>query len=338
MSEKAYAPPYTVSGRAMNMIAEIAAAVERYKILIEGPDGVRLRKINHIRTIRGTTAIEGNTLTEDQITAILAGKRVAGLRREINEVKCAHNAYSGIEEFNPYSMDDLLKAHGLMTEGLVDRPGKWRNCNVGVVGAGGEVYHMAPPHERVPGLMTDLFAWLGDSEDPVLVKSCVFHYEFEFIHPFPDGNGRTGRLWQTALLGSWRPEFYAAPVENIVWAHQQEYYAAIRESTGKGDCGPFIDFMLDKILRTLKAKGRAYESRVKSRGESRGEKVVKRKGRTPDRIVALLKDQPDLTHPELADALGLSVKAIEKSIRQLKDANRIRRVGPNKGGHWDVVV
>ena len=112
MSEKAYAPPYTVSGRAMNMIAEIAAAVERYKILMEGPDGVRLRKINHIRTIRGTTAIEGNTLTEDQITAILAGKRVAGSHREINEVKCAHNAYSGIEKFNPYSMDDLLKAHG----------------------------------------------------------------------------------------------------------------------------------------------------------------------------------------------------------------------------------
>ena len=124
----------------------------------------------------------------------------------------------------------------------------------------GSVVHMAPPFANVPSLVKDLFAWLADSEDPVLIKSCVFHYEFEFIHPFPDGNGRTGRLWQTALLGSWRKEFYGAPVENIVWAHQQEYYQAIRASTATGECGPFIDFMLDKILRTLKAKGKAYEA------------------------------------------------------------------------------
>ena len=125
-----YIPPYTVSGRAMNLIAEIAAAVERYRIILEGPDGVRLRRINHIRTIRGTTAIEGNTLTEDQITALLAGKRVSGSKREIDEVRGAHEAYKAIETFNPYSVTDLLRAHGLMTKGLVDRPGKFRNCNV----------------------------------------------------------------------------------------------------------------------------------------------------------------------------------------------------------------
>ena len=231
MSSKKYIPPYKVSGKAMNLIAEIAAAIERYRIILEGPDGVRLRKINHIRTIRGTTAIEGNTLTEEQITAILAGKRVSGPQREIDEVKGAHAAYEAIESFNPYSIDDLLKAHGLMTKGLVDRLGKFRNCNVGVMDGAGNVVHMAPPFANVPSLVKDLFAWLADCEDPVLIKSCVFHYEFEFIHPFPDGNGRTGRLWQTALLGSWRNEFYGAPVENIVWAHQQEYYQAIRSST-----------------------------------------------------------------------------------------------------------
>lgn len=208
MSSEKYIPPYKVSGKAMNLIAEIAAAIERYRIILEGPDGVRLRKINHIRTIRGTTAIEGNTLTEKQITAILAGKRVSGPQREIDEVKGAHAAYEAIESFNPYSIDDLLKAHGLMTKGLVDRPGKFRNCNVGVMDGAGNVVHMAPPFSNVPSLVKDLFAWLADSEDPVLIKSCVFHYEFEFIHPFPDGNGRTGRLWQTALLGSWRNEFY----------------------------------------------------------------------------------------------------------------------------------
>ena len=201
MKTDPYIPPYKVSGKAMNLIAEIAAAIERYRIILEGPDGVRLRKINHIRTIRGTTAIEGNTLTEEQITAILAGKRVSGTQREIDEVKGAHAAYEAIESFNPYSIDDLLKAHGLMTKGLVDRPGKFRNCNVGVMDGAGNVVHMAPPFANVPSLVKDLFAWLADSEDPVLIKSCVFHYEFEFIHPFQDGNGRTGRYWQTAILG-----------------------------------------------------------------------------------------------------------------------------------------
>ena len=325
-----YTPPYTVSGRAMNLIAEIAAAVERYRIILEGPDGVRLRKINHIRTLRGTTAIEGNTLTEEQITAILAGKRVAGSKREIDEIKGAHAAYEAIETFDPYSVGDLLKAHALMTKGLVDRSGKFRNCNVGVVDGFGNVVHMAPPFAKVPSLVEDLFAWLAASDAPVLVKSCVFHYEFEFIHPFPDGNGRTGRLWQTALLGSWRSEFYGAPIENIVWAHQQEYYEAIRASTAKADSGPFIDFMLDNILRTLRAKG---EARVPGIPKSSQESSQK----SSQKILAAMKAMPDITMSELANATGLSLAAIKKNIRKLKDANLLRRVGPDKGGHWEVV-
>lgn len=173
----------------------------------------------------------------------------------------------------------------------------------------------------------DLFAWLADSEDPVLIKSCVFHYEFEFIHPFPDGNGRTGRLWQTALLGSWRNEFYGAPVENIVWVHQQEYYQAIRASTAAGECGPFIDFMLDKILRTLKAKGKAYESMA----------IEKSSQKSSQKIIGVMQSMPDVTLAELANATGLSVAGVKKNIRKLKDANLIRRVGPDKGGHWEVV-
>ena len=339
-----YTPPYTVSGKAMTLMTEIAAAVERYRIAMEGPDGIRC-KINHIRTIRGTTAIEGNTLTEDQITALLAGKRVAGTKREIAEVKCAHRAYEAIETFNPYVMDDLLKAHGLMTDGLVARPGEWRTQGVGVVNGHGQVLHMAPPWQRVPELMGDLFDWLNGSEDPVLIKSCVFHYEFEFIHPFPDGNGRTGRLWQTALLGKWRPEFYAAPVENIVWAHQREYYAAIRMASSTGDSGPFVDFMLDKILRTLKAKGRAYGASLKSDQKKRvrsDQKTVvesdqKRTGRSDQKIWEIMKELPGVTIAELMDALDMSESGVKKVIRQLKDANLIRRVGPDKGGHWEAV-
>lgn len=335
MSSERYIPQYKVSGKAMNLIAEIAAAIERYRIILEGPDGVRLRKINHVRTIRGTTAIEGNTLTEEQITAILAGKHVLGSQREIDEVKGAHAAYEAIELFNPYSIDDLLKAHGLMTKGLVERSGKFRNCNVGVVDGLGNVVHMAPPFVNVPSLVDDLFTWLADSEDPVLIKSCVFHYEFEFIHPFPDGNGRTGRLWQTALLGSWRNEFYGAPVENIIWAHQQEYYQAIRASTAAGECGPFIDFMLDKILRTLKAKGKAYEAMAIEKSSQKT--IEKTNKKTDQKIISIIKSMPDVTLAELANATGLSVAGVRWNIRKLKDANLIRRVGPDKGGHWEVV-
>ena len=185
--------------------------------------------------------------------------------------------------------------------------------------------HLAPRFELVPGLMDDLFAWLDESEEPVLVKSCVFHWCFEDIHPFPDGNGRMGRLWQTALLGSWNPLFYAAPIENIVWAHQAEYYAAIRAVEENGlDCAPFVEFMLVKILRTLKAKGESVDADARSRDKSR------------DKVLRLLREKPDLRQVELAEALGLSVKAIEKIVRQLKDANMIRRAGGKKFCRWEV--
>lgn len=333
-----YVPSYKVSEEAVNLIAEIAAAVERYRVILEGPGGVRLRKINHVRTIRGTTAIEGNTLTEEQITAILSGKRVAGPKREIDEIKGAHAAYEAIESFDPYSVDDLLKAHGLMTKGLVARPGNFRACNVGVVDGFGNVVHMAPPFANVPSLVKGLFTWLNESGAHPLVKSCVFHYEFEFIHPFPDGNGRTGRLWQTALLGSWRNEFYGAPVENIVWAHQQEYYQAIRASSAAGECGPFIDFMLDKILRTLKAKGKAYEISAAETAEKTNKKTDKKTNKkTTEKIMSVMKAMPDVTLAELANATGLSVAGVRWNVRKLKDANLIRRVGPDKGGHWEVI-
>ncbi len=339
-----YRPPYTVSGKAMELLAEISAAVERYRILLEGPEGLRLRKANHVRTLRGTTAIEGNTLTEDQITAILAGKRVAAPAREIAEIRGAHAAYDAIESFDPLTLDDLLKAHGLMTAGLVARPGKWRNVNVGVVDGLGNVVHMAPPFSNVPHLMADLFAWLRADDSPMPIKSCVFHYEFEFIHPFPDGNGRTGRLWQTVLLGSWRKELLSAPVENIVWTHQQEYYRAIRESSARADSGPFIDFMLDKILRALTAKGEAAAGTAGKTAKKTTKKTTKktspattREPQSAERILAVIRAMPDVTVREMAEATGLSVDGVNWNIRKLKTTGRLRRVGPDKGGHWEVV-
>ena len=314
---------FTASGRVLRLVMDIAAALERYKIAMEGPEGVRLRKLNRIRTVRGTTAIEGNTLTEAQVTAILAGKRVAGSKREIDEVKGAFAAYAAVEGLDPLSPKDLLKAHALMTMGLVDRPGKWRNCNVGVFNAQGKAMHHAQPWDQVPLLMKDLFDWLMRSKEVPLVKSCIFHFVFETIHPFSDGNGRLGRLWQTAILGKWNPLFYAAPVENMVYSHQRQYYRALHRSQVAGDAAPFVEFMLEVILRTIKAKGE-LKGREKSRGKSR------------EKILSLLRSNPTLTQSSLARHLGLSVKAIEKNIRILKDAQRLRRIGPDKGGHWEV--
>ena len=270
---------FAASGRALRLVMDIAAALERYKIVMEGPEGVRLRKLNRIRTIHGTTAIEGNTLTEEEVTAILAGKRVAGSKREIAEVKGAFAAYAAVEKLDPLSSKDLLKAHGLMTAGLVDNPGKWRKCNVGVFNARGEAMHHAPPWDQVPLLMKDLFAWLKRSKEVPLVKSCIFHFVFETIHPFPDGNGRMGRLWQTAILGKWNPLFYAAPVENMVYSHQRQYYRALHRSQVTGDAAPFVEFMLDVILRTIKAKDAQRLRRVGPDKGGRWSVCTARKGK-----------------------------------------------------------
>lgn len=336
-----YVPPYTVSERAVTLVADIAAAVERYRILLEGPDGVRLRKVNHIRTIRGTTAIEGNTLTEDQITAILAGKRVAAPAREIAEVRGAHAAYALLGKIDPLSMDGILKVHAVMMQGLVQGAGALRTAGVGVVDGLGHVIHMAPPANMVPTLLRDLLSWAKASSAHPLVKSSVFHYEFEFIHPFFDGNGRMGRFLQTAILGTWNPLFLSAPVENMVFENQSGYYDAINASTDKADSGPFVDFMLERILHTVESKGvplddstgSRVKSRVKSRVRGRGENRLK----TPDAILQMLRDSPSLTRVGLAEALGLSVKAIEKNLAKLKYDGRLRRVGPDKGGHWEVL-
>lgn len=320
---------FVPSEKTLRLVMEIAAALERYRIVMEGPSGVYLRKLNHIRTIRGTTAIEGNTLSEEEVTAIIAGKRVAGSRREIDEIKGAHAAYSKISEFNPLDSSALLKVHAIMTKNLVKRPGKWRKCNVGVFNARGEAMHHAPPWDHVPFLMNDLFKWLKRSKEVPLVKSCIFHFVFETIHPFSDGNGRIGRFWQTVILGKWNRLFYALPIENMVLTHQRKYYKSLNESQKKSDAGAFVDFMLDMIFRTLKAKGdlKGGKKKVVSKG---GKKTTKK-------LIEMMRKNPKVTLAEMVSELGISRSAIQKHILRLKDAQLLRRVGPDKGGEWRVV-
>lgn len=244
-----YRPPYKLTSAMIGLVAEIGErlGVSQASGVTSAP---RLRKENRIRTIQATLEIEQNTLSVEQVTAILEGRRVKGSAREIREVKNAFAAYERLPERNPSRRKDLLQAHALLMDGLVERPGKFRTGGVGVV-QGGRVVHMAPPAARVPALVDDLLAWCDKTDEHPLVASCVFHYEFEFVHPFADGNGRLGRLWQTLILSRWKPAFLELPLESVVRDHQADYYRALGESDKAGDCTGFVVFMLEALRETL---------------------------------------------------------------------------------------
>ena len=230
----AYQPPYTITPEILNRVAAISEAIGRLTVLTDPARVLRLRRISRIRTIQGSLAIEGNTLSEAQITAILEGKRVIAPPREVQEVKNALAAYDRFDTWEPEAEKDLLEAHQFLLASLIDEAGIYRRGGVGVM-AGQQVIHMAPPADRVPHLMADLFGWLATTDAHPLIASSVFHYEFEFIHPFADGNGRMGRLWQSLILARWNPLFADIPVESLIFEHQAEYYQALQESTHQTD-------------------------------------------------------------------------------------------------------
>ena len=246
-------PPYTITSTILDLSERIGEAVGRAEEAAVGAN-LRLRRANRIRTIRGSLAIEGNRLTEEQVSTILEGKPVVAPLREIQEVRNAINAYEQYLRWNPASESDLLGAHEIMMAGLLDAPGRYRRGGVVVTGAGG-VRHIGPPADRVPQLMSNLLSWLNISGEHPLIASSVFHYEFEFIHPFEDGNGRMGRLWQTLMLSRWRSLFADVPVESLIHARQSEYYDAIRNSSAKGESTAFIAFMLETILEAVRDFG-----------------------------------------------------------------------------------
>ena len=246
-NQASYQPPCTLTPVSLRLVAEIAEAIGRLSAQVASPAALRLRRINRIRTIQGSLAIEGNTLSEEQITAILDGKRVVAPPREIQEARNAIAAYDRFEQWQPQVEVDLLDAHRILMTDLLEEAGAYRRGGVGII-AGEQVIHMAPPPDRVPSLMQDLLHWLRTTEQHPLVASSGFHYEFEFIHPFADGNGRLGRLWQTLILFRWKPSFAHIPVESLVHEHQAEYYQALQRSTDQTDSSPFVEFMLKMIL------------------------------------------------------------------------------------------
>lgn len=240
-------PPFTITNKIINQCTDISSAIARYEVLALGVPNPELRKHTQIRTIQSSLAIEGNTLTFDQVTDIINKKRVIGPKNEIREVKNAIKAYNMLDHLNPLSLSSLLSAHGILMEGLADDAGKLRKVNVGV-GDGVRVIHMAPKHALVPKIMDNLFEFLVKENDlHPLIQSSVFHYELEFIHPFSDGNGRIGRLWQTLMLHKYNPVFAYIPTETMIKTRQQDYYDVLQLCGKKGDSSAFINFMLEVI-------------------------------------------------------------------------------------------
>ena len=319
-----YAPPFSVSAKAIRLVADISALVERYAIRLEAADGLMLRKANRIKTIRSSLAIEGNELSEEEIRTLMDGKMVIAPKQQVQEVYNAIRTYEESPTWDAYQVDDMLKAHGCMMQGLCPEPGQFRKGGVGVF-AGDKLVHMAPPAHLVPTLMHQLFDWVQHSEDHLLIRSCVFHYEFEFIHPFSDGNGRIGRLWQSLILGKLHPVFPHLPVENMVHAQQNGYYQAIEESTNRGNCSPFIDFMLEEILNSLQ-QAAAAPTAIPDLSE------------TEQFITTYLCQHPKASAREMAEKRGISLRQVEKLLNELKKKGLILRVGARRNGEWKVLM
>ena len=251
MDEK-YIPPYDITDEMLELVSEIMENLGK----LSGVKGLeklpRLRRVNRIKSIHSTLAIENNTLSIEQVTDVIDGKRVLGLKEDIVAVQNANLAYKELENIDPYSVDDLLKIYGIMMNGLVSEAGKIRTGQVGVYNEHGKVIHLASPAEFVHEQLEQLFDWMKSSPANMLIKSSVFHYKFEFIHPFNDGNGRMGRLWQTVLLASWKSIFAWIPIESIIKDNQEDYYNAITLSTSQGKSNIFIVFMLEVINKAIK--------------------------------------------------------------------------------------
>lgn len=308
-----YKPPYKITPKIIALVSKISEAVGSFYAQEE----LRLHRINRIKTIQGSLAIEGNTLSTDQITAILDGKPVIAPINEVQEIRNAIKAYELLDELNSNSLDDLLKVHLTMEAGLIDDAGHFRSGGVGVA-SGEEIIHYAPPAERVPQLMKELFEWLNNTEEHPLIKSCIFHYEFEFIHPFSDGNGRTGRLWQTLILSNWRPVFKNLPIENIVYKYRKEYYRAIAISGGEDGCTPFIEFILGVIDETLTLENNMPRS-------------------TRDKIIEQIHNNPKITRNELASILGITSDGVKYHLQKMTTEGVVVRHGSARSGYWEVI-
>ena len=317
-------PPFEITNQIIDYVAEIAELIGRLNAAHLLSTNPTLRRANRIRTIHGSLAIEQNTLSLEQVTAVLNGKQVLASPKDIAEVKNAYEIYEWLEELNPYSVDDLLTAHGIMTRGLMEESGVFRTRPVGVVDSEGHVLHFGTLPQYVPDLVMELLDWAKNSKVHTLIRSCVFHYEFELIHPFADGNGRVGRLWHTLLLSKWNSAFAWLPVESIIHDRQQEYYAAINPSNDAGESTVFIEFMLSSIKASL-------IDAINMSDEISDGKMDKATLRWKQ-IEKFLETHPYIMNADVRSLCSVSAPTANRILSRLTENGKL--VKSSEGGHW----
>jgi Fic family protein len=306
-------PPYQISNRILQLIVSISEKIGAINASHLQKAPATLRKTNRIKTIQSSLEIEGNTLTEEQVTAILNNKRVLAPQKDILEVKNAIALYDAIHEFKPNSQTSFLKAHKMLMQGLITAPGKIRSTAVGIV-KGSKIAHIAPPGQMVKPLLNELFAYLKSDEELLLIKSCVFHYEIEFIHPFIDGNGRMGRFWQTIILKDHYPVFEFLPIETVVKRRQTDYYKALSIADKSGNSTVFIEFMLAVIEEAL--SGLSLNQLLPLKGKDR---IMQ--------FAALMKDNPFSRKDYLANFKNISVATASRDLKDAVDAGLLTKNG-----------
>ena len=317
-------PPHTITDKMLNYVSDIMKKIGEanyFESLNRYPE---LRRKSRIRSIHSSLAIENNQLSLFQVEDVINGKMVIGDQKDIQEVKNAYEAYEQIDKVNPYSVEDLKKIHGILTFLVEKDAGKFRNHGEAVYDGNVEIF-MAPPHRLVPTLMDNLFNWMNEVKDTInpLILSSVFHYEFVFIHPFSDGNGRTARIWQTAILSHWEKAFTYLPIESMIKKSQNEYYKVIDNCNKAGNATEFIEFMLKMIDDTI-------DEITKTTTQETAQET------TQEKILKLIKSNPSITQTQMAKVLGITRDGVSYNIKQLKDNGIIERVGATKNGYWIV--
>ncbi|MBR1382425.1 MAG: Fic family protein [Ruminococcus sp.] len=339
-----YTPPFDITNKMIALVSEISELIGQLKTTAALDKNPTLRRRNRILTIHSSLSIEQNTLTVEQVTAVLGGKQVLAPPKDIEEVKNAYEIYENLDMLDPFSCEDLLKAHGVMMRGLVQECGEFRSKPVGVADSNtGEIIHFGTLPAYVPELTEKLLNWVRDSEVHMLIKGCVFHYEFEVIHPFFDGNGRMGRLWHTLLLSKWNRLFAWLPVESMIYKRQQGYYDAINLCNNAGSSTVFIEFMLETIklalneaLATISSEQADAIDRQESRQET-AKKPPRTKADIEEQILEQLQISSRVTRKQLALMLNVSEQTVRYRLEKLQREGRIAHKGSTKAGEWVVI-
>ena len=326
-------PVYTISAKTINLVARIAEKLGELRSSGEYSRNLHLRKINRLRSIQSSLAIENNTLSLGQVIDIIEGKRVLGLPREIQEVKNAYQAYEHLLEYNPYKVKDFLKAHQLMTVDLVKDAGHFRSQGVGVF-AGAKLIHAGANYQFVPQLIKDLFEWAKKTDIHPLIKSSIVHFEIEFIHPFMDGNGRIGRLWQTLILSEWNELFAWLPVESVVHENQQGYYDALQSAEKTTNSEVFIEFMLDVILQALEELPSRKITDIFT--DINTDKLSKSELEFLEQIAGYLDKNGEITNYRAQLLTNKSDISVKKYLARFAEIGILQIEGKNKGRKYTI--